>query len=117
MQVHPGHKDQRRSLRLLHAEVQITIHFQVERFMTVPAFGLDGDGKFFLTELPLHEGRRNCVGRSGSIQLFAGTELNPVRGRIDRYRVSPGNRAGAIAEQERHGVLQFIQDGADAFER
>ena len=102
-------------MRLLHSEVQFAVHFQVQRRVTVPALGLDGDGQFFLSKLPLHEGRRNCVGCSGRIQLFAGAECHRMRGLIDRHGVGPCDGTGGIAEQESHGVLQFIQDGGYVF--
>ena len=50
--------------------------------------------------MPLHEGRRDGVLRSGGVKAFSAAKGEPVRGRLDGNRVGPGHRALLVAYQE-----------------
>ena len=66
--------------------------------MAVGAFSLDRKGERFSSELPLHEGHRDRVYRSGGVNLLAAAESNMVWGNIHRHRIGPGNLALRVAE-------------------
>ncbi len=71
--------------------MQITINLEVDRLAAMATGSLDGEGQVFLAELPLHEGRRNRVDRSGGVEFFPRTERDLVGGFVHRHRVSPGH--------------------------
>ena len=50
--------------------------------------------------MPLHEGRRYGVLRSGGVEAFPAAKGEPVRGWLGGNRVGPGYRALLIAHQE-----------------
>ena len=77
----------------------------------------DLETQVFLPELPLHEGRRDRVDRSGGVELFPRAESDLVGRLFHRDRVSPGHLALLIAEQEGQAVFQFLQDDLDPLER
>jgi len=66
---------------------------ELHRFTAMGASGSDLDFEGGLPQLPLHEGRRNRVFSSSSIQAFAGAEDEVLRGLID----SGDSRVGLAA--------------------
>jgi len=78
------------------------------------ARGLDGEVQVFLAELPLHEGRRDCVDRSGSVKFFP--ELNVTcAGFCPLSRVGPGHITLRLREKEGESTLQFSRMGDHFF--
>ncbi len=51
--------------------VQIAVQLDPDRLAAVSAFGMNLTGEKGAPESPLHEGRRDRVGRSGCVYFFA----------------------------------------------
>jgi hypothetical protein len=94
-----------------HGIVQFTVHFNTDFFSAVATFTLNGECYFVCSELPLHEGRRNRVDPSGSVDLLAGTECDALRRFVCRHRVCPGHGALFVAKEESQILFQLVQDG------
>lgn len=83
---------------------------ELQRTGTVAAKGIDGHRERLFPQLPLHEGRRKRVLRSGRVELFSCAELQAMRRRIHRNGIGPGNRTALVADQEEELPLQFVED-------
>lgn len=70
----------------------------MNRLARLSTGGLNGKGERFLSEMPLHEGRRDGVNRSSGVDLFAGAEGDTMRCVIGRYRIGPGDGSLVVAE-------------------
>ena len=81
------------------------------------AFRFDDKREPFVSQLPLHEGRRNRVNRSGRIDLLACAERDAMRRAVNRHRIGPRDRALLVPEDERHMLFQFVQDDVDPLDR
>ena len=51
--------------------------------------------------MPLHEGRRDSVLRSGGVEALPAAKGEPVRSRLGCNRIGPGYRALLVANQEK----------------
>ena len=71
---------------------------------------IDCDGKRFLPQAPLHEGRGNGIDRSGGVDFFAAAECQTVRRLVSRNRIGPENLTFAIANQEKKIFLQIVEN-------
>ena len=80
--------------------IQLTVQFDADRLAAVSAFGMNFTGKKGVSKSPLHEGRRNRVGRSGGVYLFTGLEFDSMGGLIRGYRKCPSDCALGIPEQK-----------------
>jgi hypothetical protein len=70
----------------------------MDGFTAVPAGRLDLDTQIFLPELPLHEGRRYRVDRSGRVEVFPRAESDLVGCLLHRHGVGPHHLALLVAE-------------------
>lgn len=71
---------------------------------------LDGERESFLSQLPLHEGRRYRVDRSGGIDLLSGAEFDAVGRLIACHRISPGDCSLVIPKQESQVLFQIFEN-------
>jgi len=98
MDIDQGSKNQRLRPDIEHANSQLTVNFEMDWSLAVSTFGLNGKGERFSSELPLHEGHRDRVYRSGGVNLLAAAESNMVWGNIHRHRIRPGDLTLRVAE-------------------
>jgi hypothetical protein len=90
--------------------MQVAVQLDMDGLVTMGTDRIDLAGDIFLSQLPLHEGRRNRVDRSSRVDLLAGVEPDAVRCRLSRHRISPNDLASLVAKEERHPFLQLVQD-------
>jgi len=86
----------------------LAVHLDLDFFSAMSAFGLDGKSQVLFSELPLHEGRRNRVDASGSVNFLAAAESDAVGGWLRSDGISPGHRPLLISEEESHVLFQLI---------
>ena len=55
---------------LTDSDFHVAIQVNMERLLTMFAFGFDENRKMLVFELPLHEGRRNGIFCSGTVETF-----------------------------------------------
>ena len=67
VKIYVRHKNYRQSILLPDLAMEITVDDKMHGFRTVSTFCLNINGDVFPPQLPLHEGRRNSVSRSGGI--------------------------------------------------
>jgi hypothetical protein len=78
--------------------VQIAIDLDMNRLVAMDADRIDLEVRLFFAELPLHEGRRDRVYRSGRVDLFASAEMDAVRRGLGSHRVGPNDLAFLVSE-------------------
>jgi len=61
----------------------------LDRFRTMPAFRLDRDRQRGVAKSPLHEGRRDCVNRSGGVQFFSRIKGGLMGSLSDGHGIGP----------------------------
>jgi len=81
-------------------EIAVDLYFHCSG--AVGAFCLDNDRYEFLSELPLHEGRRKRVDRSGGVKLFARMKPQMVRRFFNRHGIGPFNFPSGVSEDKCH---------------
>jgi hypothetical protein len=59
----------------------------------------------------LHEGRCYRIFSSSTKQALTGTEVQPVRRSVRRYRIRPTHLAGVVPDQEEELSFKLFQDG------
>jgi hypothetical protein len=80
----------------------------------VGALGLDQRRDRLGSQLPLHEGRRQRVERSGCVQSLLTVQRDSMGSRLDGDRVGPGDHAVPIAKEEGQVPLEVVKNGGDA---
>ena len=116
-QIDVGNEDNRGAPLSFHLPVKIAVDLYFHRSGAVGAFRPDNDRHEFFSELPLHEGRRKRVGRSGRVQLLAAMKRYLVRRFCNRDGICPLNFSLGVPEDEGHVRFQVIQNGDDPLER
>lgn len=76
----------------LDRNLQLAIDRKAHSHVAVFARRLHFDGEMFASQLPLHEGRRYRVLRSGAVQAFPRAEMQPVRRGVHGHRIGPLHR-------------------------
>lgn len=69
--------------------IHLRIHLNAYFLSAVSASSLEYECYLFFSQLPLHEGRRNRVDPSGSVDLLTGTKREAMGSRFDCHRVRP----------------------------
>lgn len=105
-----GFEDQRVFSTLDDPVIQLAIDNELHRFTAEGAGGSDLDFEGALPQLPLHEGRRNRVFSSSSVQAFAGAEDEVLRGLIDGCRKGPRDLRTIPAREEEQVPLEILHD-------
>jgi hypothetical protein len=100
VEIHRWHEDQRPCIRVADGVSQVAVYFNLDFFPTAGAFCLDGKRQQFVSELPLHEGRRNRVDRSGSVNALTAAERHALGRGCGRDRVGPQNCSRFVPVQE-----------------
>ena len=67
------------------------------------------DRNLLSSQSPLHEGRRQRVLRSGTVQPLAGVEGQAVGGRFHGDRVSPRDGALPVSNEKEEIALQLVE--------
>ena len=85
------------------------VDFNSDRLIAVRADRINGDGRRLFPQSPLHEGRGNCIDRSGGIYAFTGAERCPVRCFVCRDRKGPEDSPLLIPNQKKKMFLKIIE--------
>ena len=109
-------ENQRRGISVVDGGFQVAVQGNMHWFGAMAALGADFYGQGFFAELPLHEGRRDGVLRSGRVDDLSGAELQLVRGRRGGDRISPEHRALWVAKQKEQILFQVIENGFYLFQ-
>jgi hypothetical protein len=78
--------------------MQVAIDLDMDRLVAMGADRIDLERKLFFAELPLHEGRRDRVYRSGRVDLFAAAEMDAMWRGLSRHRVGPNDLPLLVSE-------------------
>ena len=105
VEIDQGHEDQRVSILLLYDVIKMAVQIDHQRLSATSTFCMYGDCQLLFPELSLHEGRSNCINPSSCKGLFTAIKNQPVRGRVDRHWICPGDTFKATAVQKRHALL------------
>ena len=89
--------------------IEFAVDDELHRFTALGAGGSDLYFEGALPQLPLHEGRRNRVFRSGGVESLAAAKLYLVRRPVDGHWVSPGDSPGWISEDKGHAFLELVE--------
>jgi hypothetical protein len=109
--VNVGLEHQRRSTTLLDSIIEVTVDNDLHWVAAVGAGCADLYLEEAISQVPLHEGRRYRVFRSGRIQSFSCAEDQPVSGLLNRNRKGPRDFFSASAYEEEQIPLQVFHDG------
>jgi hypothetical protein len=109
-EIHRGDENQGMSIRIGDRILQFAVHLDADFFARLSTFALNLEVQRFVAELPLHEGRRDGVDRSSSVDLFTCAKCHPVRRWHHRDRIRPNNGAILITIEEGQILFQYIQN-------
>ena len=115
--IHHRHINQWGCSGFLERIVHFAVDLDMDGLTAVRAARFNQEAKVFFSELPLHEGRRNCVYPSSRKDFLACAEGDPVRRRLSRHRVSPGHIAFLISKKKHFPFFQIIQNCLRPFKR
>jgi hypothetical protein len=94
--------------------VQLTVNDQFDRFTTVGTGALDLHLEGALPQMPLHEGRRYRVLRSGGVESLACAEDQMVSSFVRGHRKRPGHLRTVAANEEEQVLLEIFHDARRA---
>jgi len=93
--------------------IELAVDDELELLATVGAGGFDFDLEEAVAQVPLHEGRRDRVLRSGGVESFSGAEDEMVLGRFDSDRKRPRDVGAVSAHEEKAIALEIVHDVFD----
>ena len=94
---------------------QLAIDNELHRFATVGTGGFDLHDERALPQMPLHEGRRYRVFRSGGVESLASAEDQMVSGLLCRHRKSPGHLLPLWASEKEQILFEIFNDARRTF--
>jgi hypothetical protein len=97
------------------AVVQLTVNNELDLFATVGTGGFDLHDEGALAQMPLHEGRRYRVFRSGGVESLACAEDQMVSGLLCRHWKSPGHLLPLWASEKEQILLEIFNDARRTF--
>jgi hypothetical protein len=106
-----GQEQARVCLALLHPPTEALVHLKVYGTAAVGARGLNLNLEPFVSQAPLHERRSKRVLPSSTEDVFAGAEVEMVRGTVGGDGESPGHVPAAVPNQEKEMLLEVIEQG------
>jgi hypothetical protein len=104
-------RHQRRSTTLHDSKVQVIVDNEFHWVAAVSTGRIDLYHEGAVPQLPLHEGRRYRVFRSGRVQSFSRAENQMVSGIFNRDRKSPGHFFCTSANEEEQVPRQIFHNG------
>ena len=115
--IHEGCKEQRARLRLLQFKSQVVVHAETNGSAAAGAFRLDIEGEWFVSKLPLHEGRRNSVSASGGPEPLAAAKSNRcgVGSVVTGYAQTTSRPSGLYTNMRRRSSSSSISTTLSTF--
>lgn len=108
--VHQGNEYPQTSILIGDPVSQVAVDVYTQGLSGLRAPGPDHKRKRFSCQLPLHEGQRYRVYRSGRVYLLSRAERDVVSHRLGGHRVGPGDLSPLVPEEKDHLLLQFLYD-------
>ena len=96
----------------------VEVIFDVEHDLAAAygTFCSDGAVQVLFQQVPLHEGRRQCVGRSSRRECRASVNSNLVRRLLGGHRVCPHYVFTITAVEVCHAAFEFVENPVDLLE-